>query len=79
MRIERARKDCNECDGILTVVLVVNNHGIWSKCDKCGFTEWEWSWGDNPSYISYLAQAYNVGEEVIMRALEEVRSLGTID
>ncbi|WP_309492692.1 hypothetical protein [Candidatus Hecatella orcuttiae] len=63
--------DCYECEGEKTVRLVVDGRGVWSRCFRCGFTEWEWALGDNPAYLDCLAEKYRVDKEAIVDALEE--------
>jgi len=62
---------CNECEGG-KVVLFFTEDGIFSKCLDCGFTEWEWTWGDNPDYLEYLARVYGVSIERIYEELRKV-------
>jgi len=64
---------CNECSN-KSKVLIVSDGNIWSKCRKCGFTEWEWRVGDDKGYLRYLAERYNVSLEDILEALEENRA-----
>jgi hypothetical protein len=72
VRVGKAR-DCNECSGDGTVFLYATPNGLWSHCLSCGFSEWEWSYGDSIEYLSYLAERFRVSEEEIIRALEEVK------
>ena len=61
---------CCECES-KSKVLIISNGNIWSKCKKCGFTEWEWHIGDGNDYLEYLAERYNVPLKEILKALEE--------
>lgn len=72
MIIILGRRDCNECGGEGTVRLIINRDGIWSQCERCKFLEWEWTWGDDPDYLSYLARTFNVDLERLENALERV-------
>ena len=70
--VEGAVRDCNECGERGCVILVANRKGLWSKCLRCSFVEWEWGWEDKPEYISYLARVFNIKEEAIMEAIKEL-------
>jgi hypothetical protein len=61
---------CGECDSN-SKVLIIKKGGIWSKCKRCGFMEWEWQTGDGMDYLRYLADRYNVSLKEILKALEE--------
>ena len=61
--------DCNECGGKDTVVLVIRRDGVWSKCLRCGFMEWEWSYGDSIDYLEYLAKEYHISKKALFSAL----------
>jgi len=69
------RADCCECLGIATKVLLFDRNGIWSRCTNCGFTEWEWTWGDNPEYLEYLSSLYGVPKKEIVMKLTKLRPL----
>lgn len=69
-RVTLGKADCNECGNKGCVVLVINEMGIFSVCKKCGFHEWEWSWGDSPDYLEWLSVRFNVSVERIKEALE---------
>jgi len=73
--IELGSKDCNECGSEDSVTLLFDRKGIWSRCRMCGFTEWEWTWGDNPDYLRYLSTLYGVTLEEILKALDKVLEL----
>jgi len=69
VRIGKCR--CYECGG--EKFLLVNRNGIFSICSKCGFNEWEWTWGDSVDYLYYLADRYGVKADELLNALEVVR------
>jgi hypothetical protein len=72
MVIKIGQRDCYECGGKGTVTLLIDKRGIWSRCERCKFTEWEWTWGDNPEYLDYLAKRFGVKREDLEKKLEEV-------
>jgi len=63
--------DCNECGSENSVVLVVNRRGIFSRCENCGFTEWEWAPGDNIEHLYYLARLFKIDIKRILHAVED--------
>ncbi len=65
--------DCNECGGEECVQLILNSRGLWSKCKWCGFTEWEWTWGDSIHHLEYLAEKHKINLESLLSILEEYR------
>ncbi len=71
VKVNGAVRNCNECGGEDTVELIVNVQGLWSRCRRCGFTEWEWSWRDNIEYLKYLSENFNISLEKLLQVLEE--------
>jgi len=69
MTVELGYANCNECGGENTKVLLIKERGIWSKCKRCGFVEWEWTEGDNAEYLVYLANQYHISYAEIIEAL----------
>jgi len=69
-----AKANCNECGSENSVSLIITRKGIFSKCEVCGYTEWEWAIGDNPDYLNYLAKRFKIPVERIIAKLEEVNS-----
>lgn len=65
------RIDCNECDSRNSVVLVINKQGVFTRCEHCGFTEWEWAPGDNIEHLYYLANLFKINVNRILRAVED--------
>jgi hypothetical protein len=42
------KADCGECGGKGTKTLIIDRErGVFSKCQNCGFCEWEWTYGDS--------------------------------
>jgi len=70
--IKLGEAGCNKCGGRRT--LIINTMGIFSRCGDCGFTEWEWTWGDDPEYLDYLSKHYGVSRDDLFKALEKARS-----
>jgi hypothetical protein len=66
------KSKCNECEKGERK-LIINEDGIFSKCFTCGFTEWEWSWGDNIDYLKYLAERYGIDLKILLEKLESFR------
>lgn len=69
--MELGYADCNECEGKNTKVLVIDQRGIWSKCKRCNFLEWEWQTGDSIDYLKYLAERYNITDEQLLEAISK--------
>lgn len=67
---ELGRADCNECEGEGTRYLIINQMGVWSRCRRCGFSEWEWSYGDRPDYLKRLAEKYDIDYKTLAREVE---------
>jgi hypothetical protein len=66
------RADCGECGGKGTKTLIVDRHrGVFSKCQKCGFCEWEWTYGDSLDYLEHLAKKYHITYKELIGAIEE--------
>jgi len=70
--LELGKADCNECEGEGTKVLIIDERGIWSKCKRCNFMEWEWQTGDSIDYLKYLAKRYNISVEELLQAVANV-------
>lgn len=66
---ELGESTCNECGGVR--VLIFRARGIFSKCKSCGMVEWEWGKYDNPDYLGYLAEVYDVATSDIHKELVE--------
>ena len=66
------KADCGECGGKGTVHLAITHKGIWSYCEKCGYAEWEWTLGDNPKYLGYLARRFGVPVDELVKLVESV-------
>jgi hypothetical protein len=66
------KADCNECGGKGTKVLIIDQRGIWSKCKRCGFMEWEWQTGDNIDYLNYLTKRYGITTEQLLSAISKI-------
>jgi ribosomal protein S27AE len=77
VRVGKSR-NCNECGGEGTVFLYATVNGLWTHCSKCGLSEWEWRFGDNKEYLSYLADNFKCTEDEIVRALEVALNLSSI-
>ena len=53
---------CGECGKGRKHIVIFGYSDIWTACDYCGFHEWEWTEGDDPSYIDYLNRFYKIEE-----------------
>jgi hypothetical protein len=51
---------CGECGKGRKHIVVFGYSDIWTACDYCGFHEWEWAEGDDPSYLEHLNKEYQV-------------------
>jgi len=61
---------CNECGCDRCKRLIVNPRGVFSKCLKCGFGEWEWAPGDGVEYLKYLADRYGIELKTLLEAID---------
>jgi hypothetical protein len=51
---------CGECGKGRKHIVVFGYSDIWTACDYCGFHEWEWAEGDDPSYVEHLSRFYEI-------------------
>jgi len=71
MTVVLGKAYCGMCDSEDSKVLIIRNGNIYSKCQRCGFVEWEWQKGDSFDYLKYLAERYDVPLEELLKAIEE--------
>jgi len=65
------KSDCGECGGKGTRTLIIDRvRGVFSKCSRCGFWEWEWTYGDSLDYLEYLAKRYGITYKQLIEAIE---------
>lgn len=59
---------CNECGG--EVYLYAQGNELYSRCSRCGFSECEWRFGDNPDYLNYLSERYKISSTEIFNSVK---------